>query len=98
MLAKPTRGSLTRGRSRSLSSAANNSPSFSCLCGFGICLLRSWFDALLVIGLDQIAHLKVVEIFEDDAAFIAAGNLAPVVLAPPPPTGLAIEHHFLLPR
>src|SRR6266446_560999 len=40
-LAKPTRGSLTRVRSKSLSSIAINSPSFSCLCGFGMHLFPS---------------------------------------------------------
>src|SRR5438876_3561873 len=36
MLAKPTRGSLTRVRNSSLSSTAINSPSFSCLCVCGM--------------------------------------------------------------
>src|SRR2546421_1257152 len=83
MLTKPTRGSLTRVRSRSLTSAVINSPSFSCLCGFGILYLRSRLDALLVIRFNHIANFKVGEIFEDDAAFVAGRNLAHIVFAAP---------------
>src|ERR1700682_4738691 len=96
MLAKPTRGSLTRVRSRSLSSTANNSPSFSCLCGFGIRLLRSWLDALLVIGFDQIAHFEGVEFFENDAAFVATGNFAHIVFAASQRSDFAIEDQLLV--
>src|SRR6266487_36084 len=43
MLANPTRGSFTRVRSKSLSSAAISSPSFSCRCGFGMDLFPNSF-------------------------------------------------------
>src|SRR5437588_10371934 len=94
MLAKPTRGSLTRVRSSSLSSAVINSPSFSCLCGFDI--LRSWFDALLVIRLDNITDLKFVEVFEDDTAFVAAGDLAHIVFAAPQRGDFAVKDALFL--
>src|SRR5689334_2539243 len=91
MLAKPTRGSLTRVRSRSLSSAANNSPSFSCLCGLGIGFLRSCLDALFVVRFDQIAHFNAVEVFEDDATLVATGNFAHIILAAPQRSNFSIE-------
>src|SRR5579864_4503922 len=94
MLAKPTRGSLTRVRSRSLSSAANNSPSFSCLCGFDIGFLRSWLDALFVVGFDQITHFKSVEVFENDAAFVATGDFAHIVFAAPQRSDFSVEDQF----
>src|SRR5579875_2404813 len=91
MLAKPTRGSLTRVRSRSLTSTAICSPNFSCLCGFGIPLpskqrygsLCSWFHFFLGKCLDHIADLEVGEVFEQDAAFVAAQHLAHIFLATP---------------
>src|SRR6266496_468636 len=54
------------------------------------------FDALLCVCFDDITDFKVVEIFEDDTAFVASGDLAYVVFATAQGTDLTIEDFCIL--